>query len=63
MACRRIPVIPWSYTVWKWLFKPVLGTFALFGLLGVLLHYVTVGPRRAATGDPPLKEEANGHRG
>ena len=40
------PTIPWSYTVWKWLAKPVLGTFALFGLLGVCLHYVVVGPRR-----------------
>ena len=43
------PTIPWSYTVWKWLFKPVLGTFALFGFLGVLAHYVTSGPRRSAT--------------
>ena len=41
------PTIPWSYTIWKWLFKPVLGTFALFGGLGVLLHYVAAGPRRA----------------
>jgi hypothetical protein len=49
-------VIPWSYTVWKWLFKPVLGTFALFGLVGVLLHYVTVGPRRPQP-EPPLKPE------
>jgi hypothetical protein len=55
-------VIPWSYTVWKWLFKPVLGTFALFGLLGVCLHYVTVGPRRPQP-EPPKKEGANGNRG
>jgi len=54
-------VIPWSYTVWKWLFKPVFGTFALFGLLGVCLHYVAVGPRRAQPEVPPRKEEANGH--
>jgi hypothetical protein len=33
----------------------VLGTFALFGLLGVLLHYVTVGPRRPQP-EPPLRE-------
>ncbi|MFZ3342112.1 MAG: formate dehydrogenase subunit beta [Terriglobales bacterium] len=46
------PTIPWSYTVWKWLFKPVLGTFAVFGFLGVLAHYVTVGPR-AAQPEPP----------
>ena len=49
--------IPWSYTVWKWLFKPVLGTFALFGFLGVWLHYVTSGPRRSATGTCREKEE------
>lgn len=50
------PVIPWSYTVWKWLFKPVLGTFALFGLVGVLMHYVTVGPRRPQP-EPPIKQK------
>ncbi len=51
------PTIPWSYTIWKWLAKPVLGTFALFGLVGVLLHYVTVGPRRPQP-EPPRKEGA-----
>jgi formate dehydrogenase iron-sulfur subunit len=56
------PEIPWSYTVWKWLAKPVLGTFALFGLLGVFLHYVTVGPRRPQP-EPPIKEATNGNRG
>jgi formate dehydrogenase beta subunit len=55
------PQIPWSYTIWKWLFKPVLGTFALFGLLGVCLHYVTIGPRRPQP-EPPQKEGADGHR-
>src|SRR5882762_3915810 len=54
------PTIPWSYTVWKWLFKPVLGAFALFGGLGVLLHYVTVGPRRPQP-EPPEKEGTNGN--
>jgi len=49
------PQIPWSYTVWKWLFKPVLGTFALFGFVGVLLHYVTAGPR-VEQPEPPKKE-------
>ena len=56
------PQIPWSYTVWKWLAKPVLGTLALFGLLGVCLHYVTVGPRRPQP-EPPRKEDAHGNRG
>ena len=27
------PQIPLAYTVWKWLAKPVMGTFALFGLV------------------------------
>ena len=52
-------MIPWSYTVWKWLFKPVLGAFAMFGLVGVLLHYVTVGPRRPQP-EPPLREPIQG---
>jgi hypothetical protein len=56
------PTIPWSYTIWKWMAKPVLGTFALFGLLGVCLHYVTVGPRRPQP-EPPRKGEANGNCG
>jgi hypothetical protein len=41
--------------VWKWLFKPVLGTFALFGFLGVIAHYITSGPR-VAQPEPPEKE-------
>ena len=53
------PTIPWSYTVWKWLFKPVLGTFALFGFLGVLAHYVTSGPRLTQP-EPPEKDGING---
>jgi formate dehydrogenase beta subunit len=56
------PQIPWSYTIWKWLAKPVLGTFALFGLLGVFLHYVMVGPRRPQP-EPPIKEATDGNRG
>jgi hypothetical protein len=55
------PQIPWSYTIWKWLAKPVLGTFALFGLLGVGLHYVMVGPRRPQP--DPREEGTNGNRG
>jgi formate dehydrogenase iron-sulfur subunit len=56
------PQIPWGYTWWKWLAKPVLGTFALLGLLGVCLHYVTVGPRRPQP-EPPTKEGSHGNRG
>jgi len=36
----------------------VLGTFALFGLLGVLFHHVTTGPRLPQP-EPPKKEETN----
>ena len=50
------PTIPWSYTIWKTLAKPVLGTFSLLGLVGVLLHYITVGPRRPQPEEPPRKE-------
>ena len=57
------PTIPLSYTVWKWLAKPVLGTFALLGLVGVFFHYVTVGPRRPQPEAPPKKEEPDVHRG
>jgi Formate dehydrogenase N, transmembrane len=57
------PVIPWSYTVWKWLAKPVLGALALFGGLGVLLHYVTVGPRQPQPEPPVKKEASDGNRG
>jgi hypothetical protein len=46
------------WTVWKWLFKPVLGAFALFGFLGVLAHYVTSGPRRTQP-EPPAKDDAD----
>jgi formate dehydrogenase beta subunit len=52
------PQIPWSYTWWKWLFKPVLGTFALFGLLGVLAHHVINGPRLPQP-EPPQKDGSN----
>ena len=53
--------------MWKWLFKPVLGTFALFGLVGVFLHYVAAGPRRVQpeppSSEPTGKEDGNGQRG
>ena len=55
----RNPQIPWSYTVWKWLAKPVLGTLSLLGLVGVLFHYVTVGPRRAQPEPPRRASESN----
>jgi len=50
------PQIPWSYAMWKWLFKPVLGALSLLSLFGVLLHYVTIGPRRPQP-EPPVKRK------
>ena len=57
-ALPRNPTIPWSYTWWKWLAKPVFGTFALFGLLGVLAHHVINGPR-VPQPEPPQKDGSN----
>ena len=48
------PRIPLSYTVWKDWFKP-LGLFAsMMAFAGVVLHYVTEGPRRLQP-QPPVK--------
>src|SRR5438270_11197206 len=58
----RNPQIPWSYTISKWLAQPVLGTFALIGLLGACLHYVTIRPRRPHP-EPPTAEGTGGSRG
>jgi formate dehydrogenase iron-sulfur subunit len=52
------PTIPWSYTWWKWLAKPVLGTFALLGGIGILFHHVTNGPRLPQP-EPPKKDDAH----
>jgi formate dehydrogenase beta subunit len=52
------PQIPWTYTVWKWLFKPVLGAFALFGAVGLLFHHAINGPR-VAQPEPPKKDGTN----
>ncbi len=63
----RNPQIPWAFTVWKWLAKPVLGTLSLLGLVGVLFHYVTVGPRRAQpeprrASEPPAPPQTRVHK-
>ena len=39
------PVIPPSYTVWKWLGKPMGLIMAGLGVLVVFFHRVTVGPK------------------
>ena len=59
------PRIPLSFTVWKDIFKP-LGLFgAMLGFVGVVMHYVFEGPRRAQPEppveriDPPSKGKEN----
>ena len=47
------PVIPPSYTYWKWLAKPIGLWMGLLGILAVFFHRVTVGPRLPQPEDPP----------
>jgi len=55
------PKIPIVYTWWKYLLKPLsLFTVAL-GAIGMVVHYVSYGPRRPQP-EPPRKEEPNGER-
>jgi formate dehydrogenase iron-sulfur subunit len=39
------PVIPPSYTVWKWLAKPAGLIMAMLGLFAVFFHRITMGPK------------------
>jgi hypothetical protein len=41
----KTPVIPPSYTIWKWLAKPAGLLMAGLGVLAVVFHRVAVGPR------------------
>ena len=58
-ALPREPRIPLSFTLWKNWFKPLglLGSISV--LAGVILHYVTEGPRRTQP-QPPVKEVDGG---
>jgi len=40
------PQIPFTYTYWKWLGKPIGLVMALLGLLAVFFHYIFTGPKR-----------------
>lgn len=53
------PRIPVSFTVWKDWFKPIGLVASMMGLVGVVLHYVTQGPRRVQP-QPPIKHEEGG---
>jgi len=48
------PRIPLAYTVWKSVFKPIGLIGAMLGFVGVVMHYVFEGPRRAQP-TPPVK--------
>jgi hypothetical protein len=48
------PRIPFSYTYWKWLAKPIGLLIALLGLLAVIFHYIFTGPKRP---QPEAREE------
>jgi hypothetical protein len=50
------PVIPPSYTIWKWLAKPAGLWLGLLGIIAVFFHRVTVGPRLPQPEDPPPME-------
>src|SRR5258707_6154912 len=51
------PVIPRSYTYWKWLAKPTGLLMAGLGLLAVFFHRVTVGPKLPQPEEPPVVTE------
>lgn len=40
------PQIPFSYTYWKWLGKPIGLALTLLGLIAIFFHYIFTGPRR-----------------
>jgi hypothetical protein len=48
------PRIPLAFTVWKSVFKPIGLFAAMLGFVGVVMHYVFEGPRRAQP-TPPVK--------
>lgn len=49
------PRIPFSFTIWKSWFKPLGLIASMMTFAGVILHYVTVGPRRVQP-QPPVRE-------
>ena len=47
------PVIPPSYTVWKWLAKPTGLFMAFLGIFAVFFHRIAVGPKLPQPESPP----------
>lgn len=53
------PRIPLSFTLWKNWFKPIGLIASMMAFAGVILHYVTEGPRRVQP-QPPVREVDGG---
>jgi formate dehydrogenase iron-sulfur subunit len=51
------PVIPPSYTVWKWLAKPAGLAMAFLGVFAVLFHRIAVGPKLPQPEPEPVVTE------
>ena len=58
-ALPKNPRIPASFTIWKNWFKPIGLVASMMAFAGVILHYVTEGPRRTQP-QPPVKEVDHG---
>jgi Formate dehydrogenase N, transmembrane. len=50
------PVIPPSYTIWKWLAKPAGLAMAVLGVFAVFFHRLTVGPKLPQPEPPVITE-------
>ena len=54
------PVIPPSYTVWKWLAKPTGLLMAVLGIFAVFFHRIAIGPKLPQPEpEPVITEHAN----
>jgi hypothetical protein len=49
------PVIPPSYTVWKWLAKPIGLGLGVLGVAAVFFHRVFYGPKLPEPGPPEIR--------
>ena len=55
-ALPATPVIPPSYTYWKWLAKPTGLAMAMLGMAAVFFHRVFYGPKVPEPEDVPVVE-------
>lgn len=51
------PTIPLSYTIWKGIFKPLGLALSMLTFVGVVFHYVFVGPKPSQPTPPVEREE------